>query len=448
MDYAANTQTARIYTREEHQIDAERLDRRAMRIAHQLIDAGFEAYLVGGCLRDSLLSREPKDFDIATNARPEEVARLFRNCRLIGRRFRLAHIHFGRNIIEVATFRAGADEDVKTDSDGHVIEDNHYGTMEDDVVRRDFTVNALYYDPRSEELIDYLGAMQDLQQQVLRLIGEPAARYTQDPVRMLRAARFAAKLDMQLETQTEAAIGVCAEGLKSVPPARLFDETQKLFMSGYGVKSYEQMKRLQLFSMLFPDVARVLNHPNQAFADYADRVIRIALSNTDQRIAQDKPVTIAFLFAAFLWPVFQLQYQGLLKSRDWQSAMHEAVDLVLIAAAERISIPVRLRGMIREMWTLQARFDLTGNSQRKTRSLLSHPRFRAAYDFLLVREAAGEPLAESVRWWSYAQKESGIVPMALNEYDGDFETASKGNHLERKGKISVNKRRARRGRRR
>ena len=418
MDYAANTQTARIYTREEHQIDAERLDRRAMRIAHQLIDAGFEAYLVGGCLRDSLLSREPKDFDIATNARPEEVARLFRNCRLIGRRFRLAHIHFGRNIIEVATFRAGADEDVKTDSDGHVIEDNHYGTMEDDVVRRDFTVNALYYDPRWEEW------------------------------RMLRAARFAAKLDMQLETQTEAAIGVCAEGLKSVPPARLFDETQKLFMSGYGVKSYEQMKRLQLFSMLFPDVARVLNHPNQAFADYADRVIRVALSNTDQRIAQDKPVTIAFLFAAFLWPVFQLQYQGLLKSRDWHSAMHEAVDLVLIAAAERISIPVRLRGMIREMWTLQARFDLTGNSQRKTRSLLSHPRFRAAYDFLLVREAAGEPLAESVRWWSYAQKESGIVPMAFNEYDGDFETASKGNHLERKGKISVNKRRARRGRRR
>lgn len=417
MDYAANSPT--IYTQAQHGMAAHKFDRRAMRIAMQLIDAGFEAYLVGGCLRDSLLKREPKDFDIATNARPEEVAGLFRNCRLIGRRFRLAHIHFGRDIIEVATFRAGSDDAAKTDSDGHVLEDNQYGSMEEDVVRRDFTINALYYNPANEVLIDYLGAMQDLHARTLRLIGDPVLRYTQDPVRMLRAARFAAKLDMQLETQTEAAIATCREGLKSVPPARLFDEAQKLFMSGYGEKSYQEMKRLDLLAMLFPDVARVLAHRNRAFADYADRVIGVALRNTDKRIAEEKPVTIAFLFAAFLWPVFQLQYQGLLQSRDWHSAMHEAVDLVLIAAAERISIPVRLRGMIREIWTLQARFDLTGNSPRKTRSLLSHPRFRAAFDFLMVRAAAGEDLAASVRWWEYAQAESGIVPSAADDSDFD-----------------------------
>lgn len=268
MDYAANSPT--IYTQAQHGMAAHKFDRRAMRIAMQLIDAGFEAYLVGGCLRDSLLKREPKDFDIATNARPEEVAGLFRNCRLIGRRFRLAHIHFGRDIIEVATFRAGSDDAAKTDSDGHVLEDNQYGSMEEDVVRRDFTINALYYNPANEVLIDYLGAMQDLQARTLRLIGDPVLRYTQDPVRMLRAARFAAKLDMQLETQTEAAIATCREGLKSVPPARLFDEAQKLFMSGYGEKSYQEMKRLDLLAMLFPDVARVLAHRNRAFADYAD----------------------------------------------------------------------------------------------------------------------------------------------------------------------------------
>lgn len=405
MDDAATLIPTR-YTQEQHHIDPSVFDRRAIAICRQLHEAGYEAYLVGGCLRDTLLQQPPKDFDIATNARPEEIAALFRNCRLIGRRFRLAHLHYGRDIIEVATFRASADEQVKTDADGHVLEDNHYGTMEEDVLRRDFIINSLYYDVQTGVLIDYLDALADIRARQIRLIGTPSARYIEDPVRMLRAARFAAKLSMPLEAQTQQAIASCRQELRAVPAARLFDEVQKLFMSGYGEKSYEILRSFELFAMLFPDVDRIFSYKNKAFADYADRLIRSALQSTDQRIAHDQPVTVAFLFAAFLWPVYQLQYRGLLKTgMNWHSAMQESVDLVLIAAAERVSIPLRLRGMIREIWTLQARFELTGNSQKKIRGLLTHPRFRAAYDFLVIRQKAGEALAQSIAWWTAMQTE-------------------------------------------
>lgn len=399
-----------------HAISEAQLDRNALKIINQLTSAGYEAYLVGGCIRDLLLGQIPKDFDIATNARPEEVASLFRNCRLIGRRFRLAHIHFGRDIIEVATFRGAPERERRTDAAGQVLEDNYYGSMAEDAERRDFTINALYYDARNAMIIDHIGAMEDINRRVIRIIGDPAARYAEDPVRMLRAARLAAKLDLPLDADTEAAIAPMREHLRGVPAARLFDETQKLFMSGHGVKSFETMRRYGLFAELFPDVARVLEHPNRAFAAYAEKMIRVALANTDARVAEGKPVTIAFLFAAFLWPVYQLQYQGLLKERDnWHSAMHEAVDTVHIAAAERVSIPVRLRGMIREIWTLQARFELAGSSQRKVRALLSHPRFRAAYDFLLIREAAGEPITDMAQWWTRVQEETDIVPRASHD---------------------------------
>lgn len=394
-----------------HGISENQLDRNALKILNQLNNAGFDAYLVGGCIRDLLLGQVPKDFDIATNARPEEVAGLFRNCRLIGRRFRLAHIHFGRDIIEVATFRGASERERLTSASGQVLEDNYYGSMAEDALRRDFTINALYYDVRTGMVIDHLGAMDDIERRVIRMIGDPQARYTEDPVRMLRAARLAAKLDMPLEAQTESAIAPLRELLNDVPAARLFDETQKLFMTGHGVQSFAAMQRYGLLGELFPDVERVLAHPNRAFAEYADKLMRVALANTDARIGEGKPVTIAFLFAAFLWPVYQLQYQGLLRERDnWHSAMHEAVDTVHIAAAERVSIPVRLRSMIREIWTLQARFELANGSARKMRSLLSHPRFRAAYDFLLVRQQAGEPLAEMVEWWTNAQEGMEFVP--------------------------------------
>lgn len=381
------------------------LDYRALKIVAQLQEAGFQAYLVGGCIRDILLGKVPKDFDIATNARPEEIAGLFRNCRLIGRRFRLAHIHFGREIIEVATFRAGSEQSTVIDKNGLVLEDNHYGTIEDDVIRRDFTINALYYDVGSHAIYDYLGAMEDIQTRTLRVIGDPLVRYAEDPVRMLRAARFAAKLDMQLDEQSQCAIEAGKENLRAVPPARLFDEAQKLFMSGYGEKSFVALKTYRLFSSLLPDAARTLSHPNQAFADYAEKMMRIALKNTDARIAANKPVTIAFLFAAFFWPVFQLQYQGLVgKKMNWHSAMHQAVDTVLIAAAERVAIPMRIRSIISEIWLLQARFELVGNSSKKIRSVLAQPRFRAAYDFLMIRVEAGEPLEALLEWWTDLQR--------------------------------------------
>ena len=395
----------------EHPIYEQQIDPRALKILRQLDEAGFEAYLVGGCIRDLLLGKQPKDFDIATNARPEQVASIFRNCRLIGRRFRLAHIHFGRDIIEVATFRAPPEREARTDSYGSVLEDNHYGTLEDDVVRRDFTINALYYDSKNEQIRDYVGAFADIEQRIIRIIGDPVARYTEDPVRMLRAARFAAKLAMPLEAATEAAIASCRDNLRAVPAARLYDEAQKLFMGGYGASCFDILQDYGLFAALFPDTAKTFQHKNSAFAQYAQNIVRIALVNTDERVAANKPVTIAFLLAAILWPVYQLQYRGLLKERDnWHSAMHEAIDLVHIAASERVSIPVRLRGMIREIWTLQARLEQTarGNA-RKMHGVLAHPRFRAAYDFLVVRHAAGEDLSELVELWTTLQQESDTV---------------------------------------
>ena len=417
MTQAADLENAVYFDQGVHAISETQLDRNALKIVNQLNNAGFDAYLVGGCIRDLLLGQTPKDFDIATNARPEEISALFRNCRLIGRRFRLAHIHFGRDIIEVATFRGAPERERLTDATGQVLEDNHYGSMAEDALRRDFTINALYYDVRTGRVIDHIGAMEDIERRVIRMIGDPASRYTEDPVRMLRAARLAAKLDMPLEAQTESAIAPLREHLRGVPAARLFDETQKLFMTGHGVKSFETMQHYGLLEELFPDVVRILQHPNRAFADYAQKLMRVALANTDARLAEGKPVTIAFLFAAFLWPVYQLQYQGLLKERDnWHSAMHEAVDTVHIAAAERVSIPVRLRSMIREIWTLQARFELANGSARKMRSLLGHPRFRAAYDFLLIRHEAGEPLADMVAWWTKAQEGMEFVPAARDNH--------------------------------
>ncbi|UJF25124.1 polynucleotide adenylyltransferase PcnB [Suttonella sp. R2A3] len=413
MSQAANSPnlTCRRLDGKDYGITNNQFDRRAVNIVKQINQAGFDAYLVGGCIRDLLLGLPPKDFDIATNARPEEVAGLFRNCRLIGRRFRLAHIHFGRDIIEVATFRASPDQEQRTDAHGHVLEDNHYGHIEDDVVRRDFTVNALYYDVRSGEILDYLNVMDDIEAKRIAMIGDPEARYTEDPVRMLRAARFAAKLNMTIEPKTQAAIAQCRDGIKAVPAARLFDEAQKLFMGGYGERCFASLQEHDLFTALFPDTASVFEHQQEDYARYAQELVRIALANTDQRIAEGRPVTIAFLLAAILWPVYQLAYQGLFEERDnWHAAMHEAVDVVHLAAAERLSIPVRLRGMIREIWTLQARFDLAGRSTRKMQSLLSHPRFRAAYDFLLIRHGAGEPLDALVDWWTALQQDNDLMP--------------------------------------
>lgn len=375
------------------------IDPRALRIIETLQQAGHEAYLVGGCLRDLLLGQVPKDFDIATSARPHEVAALFRNSRLIGRRFVLVHIFFGREFIEIATFRA-ATEPHSYRQGNRVVEDNVYGTMQEDVQRRDFTINALYYNPSNQQLIDILGAQNDIEQRLIRIVGEAKSRYEEDPVRMIRAARFAAKLNMELEADTENAMAECLPHIRNVPAARLEDECNKLFLGGYGEACFDRLRRYDLFKALFPDADRVLHHPNEAFARYSEKLIRISLRNTDQRMSEGKPVTVAFIFAAILWPVFQLQYQGLLKAgRDWHDAIHQAIDVVLIAANERVAISQRQRAMIREIWSLQARLEATKNSKRKIDVLVSHPRFRAAFDFMQVRLEAGEPLSALVERW-------------------------------------------------
>ena len=388
------------------------LDPRALEIVHTLIRAGHEAYLVGGCIRDLLRGRTPKDFDVATSAHPETVRQLFPNCRLIGKRFRLAHIYYGRNtIFEVATFRR------ESEASEQVRGDNSYGTLEDDVHRRDFTINALYYDVQKHEIIDRLNGLADVAQGLIRIIGDPKTRFTEDPVRMLRAVRFMSKLGLPLETETAEAIPKNRKKLAAVPPARLGDECLKLFLSGDGQACFDNLREYKLFTMLFPDVDHLFFHPNGEFATYAVRLAQAALASTDQRVREGKQVTLAFVLAAFLWPVFQLQYAGMLRDgqRSWHEVMHEAIDIVLLAANERVAITLRLRAIIREIWTLQARLELAAGNQKKMVAVLAHPRFRAAYDFLLIRQQAGENLPALVETWTLIQRDSALMQQAARQ---------------------------------
>ncbi len=348
-------------------------------------------------MRDLLLGLQPKDFDIATEAHPEEVRKIFRNCRLIGRRFHLAHVRFGHEIIEVATFRAAhteIDEDHGVDEvehrvldeHGRILRDNLYGTIEEDVWRRDFTANALYYSIEDFTIWDYVGGVEDARNRVLRLIGDPATRYREDPVRMLRAARFAAKLDFTLHPGTEAPIGELASMLDRMPPARLFDETMKLLLSGHAVASLEWLIRLELLPHLLPDVADALEAaPESAGA----RLLQLGLAGTDDRIHDDKSVTPTFLFAVLLWPAI-LHALGTPDGplpQDPQ-ALLDASDKVIARQLKRIALPKRFSLPMRELIMLQTRFER--RSGRRALRLLEHPRFRAAYDFLLLRAEAGE----------------------------------------------------------
>ncbi len=390
-----------IIPRPEHNISRGDISDAALKVLYRLHKAGYAAYLVGGGVRDLLLGRHPKDFDIATDAHPEEIKKLFRNCRLIGRRFRLAHIHFGREIIEVATFRAphnqGGGEGVI--SNGMILRDNVYGTLEDDAWRRDFTVNALYYNIDDFSIIDYTGGMADLQAGVLRMIGDAHTRFQEDPVRMLRAARFAAKLNFRLEAGMAKQIHELGEKISGVPPARLFDEVLKLFQTGHAVQSFEVLKDLELFGYLFAQTDALLKQGDA----YSEAFIRQALSNTDERILVGKPVNPAFLFAALLWgPVRQevmlLQQQGMTQLQALQAAGNEVVAEQL----RQVTIPKRFSYPMREIWVAQAR--LPRRQGKRAYRLLEQPRFRAAYDFLLLRCEVGEPLKELCTWWTRFQE--------------------------------------------
>ncbi len=389
-----------IIARSEHNLSRAQISENALKVLYRLKKSGYQAYLVGGSVRDLLLGREPKDFDVGTDANPEEVKRIFRNCRLIGRRFRLAHVHFGREIIEVATFRGlendGGDRKLEK---GRIVRDNIYGTVEEDAWRRDFTVNALYYDIRDFTVVDYTQGMQDLHAGVLRLIGEPERRYREDPVRMLRAVRFASKLGFTIHPECEKPLLALGHLLEDVPPARLFDELLKLFFNGYALQTFEHLRHYNLFRYLFPQTEQCLEAEEEGFPI---TFVAHALANTDARIAEGKPVTPAFLLAALLWePVRRrataMQTQGGAESQ----ALQAAAEAVTAEQMHSIAIPRRFSLPMREIWALQPRFEQ--RTGKRALRFLGHPRFRAAYDFLLLRVRAGEVQQELADGWSELQ---------------------------------------------
>ncbi|MDG4558905.1 MAG: polynucleotide adenylyltransferase PcnB [Candidatus Contendobacter sp.] len=392
-----------IIPRPEHNVSRANISPNAVKVLYRLREAGYRACLVGGGVRDLLLGREPKDFDVATDARPEQVYKLFRNCRLIGRRFRLAHVQFGQEIVEVATFRAcGRDSDdsdgpsVERAADGRILSDNVYGTIEDDAWRRDFTINALYYDIANFAVLDYVGGMADLQAGLIRLIGDPAQHYHEDPVRLLRAVRFAAKLGFRLDPATEAPLHRLGHLLEKIPPARLFDEVLKLFLGGCAIQTFELLRHYRLFVWLFPATERCLNHQQH---HYPKTLLVRALASTDSRLAENKPVNPAFLFAALLWEPLRermrhLEAEGL----DAHMALQEAAERVIQAQIRHTALPRRYSLPMREIWELQQR--LTVTTGKRALRLLDHPHFRAGYDFLLLRAEADEQAAELADWWT------------------------------------------------
>jgi poly(A) polymerase len=423
----ASTQPAaggpRVVARNDHPISRANISSNALKVLYRLRDAGFQAFLVGGAVRDLLLDLHPKDFDIATNAHPDQVKQLFRNCRLIGRRFHLAHVRFGYEIIEVATFRAAhtpIDEDNSVDEGGHrvldergrILRDNLYGTIEEDVWRRDFTANALYYNIEDFSVWDYVGGVEDARNRILRMIGDPETRYREDPVRMLRAVRFAAKLGFTIHDATAAPIPKLAWMLDGVPPARLFDEVNKIFLAGSAQAAFELLERLQLLEHLFPDLASALQDAPSGSS--ARELVRLGLQGTDERVRAEKSVTPTFLFAVLMWPAVLRAFakHGHVIDGDPQLLL-AACDQVTARQQQRVAVPKRFTLPLRELVGLQPRFEK--REGRRALRLLNHPRFRAAYDFLVLRAAAGEADPELAKWWTDIQSASADERIARVE---------------------------------
>ncbi len=421
-----NIQThLQIIPRDQHNVSRRDISPNALRVLYRLREGGFAAYLVGGAVRDLLIGGHPKDFDVATDATPEEVRGLFRNCRLIGRRFRLAHVVYGREIIEVATFRANSDDgsgDRETHEGGRLLRDNVYGSIEDDAVRRDFTANALYYAIEDFSVRDYVGGYDDVRNRLMRLIGDPETRYREDPVRMLRAVRLAAKLDFEIEPATAAPIPQLAPLLREAAPARLFEECLKLFLSGHAVASFLNLERYGLLGALLPETAAALKS-NRSGA--LRRMLLEGLKGTDTRVANDEPVSPAFLFALLLWPAYcralaSLQAQGV----HMAEAQRRAADRVTVHQLETIALPRRFSLPMQELWLLQPRF--SQRQRKRVFRLLSHPRFRAAFDFLTLRLAASDEHAEDVAFWREAQEKPGDALSAQLEAQRHAEESEEG----------------------
>ena len=405
----------KIIPRAEHNISRIAISENALKVLYRLKNAGYKAYLVGGGVRDLLLNLRPKDFDVVTDATPEQVRELFRNCRLIGRRFRLAHVRYGNEIIEVSTFRAEhhAGGEGKLSENGRIIRDNVYGDIDEDVWRRDFTINALFYNIADFSLVDYVGGLDDIRARQLRLIGNPEERYREDPVRMLRAIRFAAKLGFELYPSTEHPLKSLDHLLRDVPAARLFEEFMKFFMTGHALDSYLQLRRYELFSYLFPETSQILDAETSGVTH--NLLVRV-FTNTDTRLAEGKTVNPGFLLAGLLWvPLVRLVEDYKSNSLAEMDAIGLASDAVISRQVKGMSMPRRFTHTAREIWGLQSRLKHR-NGQRPYR-LAAHPRFRAAYDFLLLRAEAGEDVRELADWWtdfiasnSSLLTEPGVIP--------------------------------------
>jgi poly(A) polymerase len=399
----------KVIPRDQHCISRRNISVNALKVMSRLRDHGHAAYLVGGAVRDLLLGGHPKDFDVATDATPDEVHGLFRNSRLIGRRFQIVHVRFGREIIEVTTFRGHhdspgqAEHSARRSDRGLLLRDNVFGTLEEDAVRRDLTVNALYYSSASFEVFDQVGGIEDLAARQVRVIGDPAERYREDPVRMLRSLRFAAKLDFSVEPGSAEPIGRLAPLLGEIPAARLFDEFGKLFLAGYAQPTVRLLREYGLFEQLFPDSAFLLDRDPLAAA-----LVDAAMGNTDLRIREEKPVTPAFILAAILWPAVKLRASEVEQSGEPPAhALHAAAQEIIARACQRVAIPRRFSIPMREIWELQRR--LARPQSKRALELLTHPRFRAAYDFLLLREQAGEDTGGVGERWTQIQEQHGPV---------------------------------------
>jgi poly(A) polymerase len=390
-----------------HGITRDRVSSGSRRVCETLQSHGHKAYVVGGAVRDLLIGAEPKDFDVATDATPEQIRRYFRRSRIIGRRFQIVHVMMGQETLEVTTFRGMLGDDAKTDEHGRVLHDNVFGSQAEDAARRDFTANALYYDPATEAVVDYHHGVADLKQKTLRMIGEPRKRYREDPVRMLRAVRLAAKLGLLIDPAARKPIREMAELLENVPPARLFDEMLKLLTSGHSVKCLTQLREEGLHHGLLPLLDVILEQP------MGEKFVMLSLGNTDARVKQGKPISPGFLFATLLWHEVLAQWDKIKGKGELSNipALYAAMDDVLDSQAEKLAITRRIAGDIKEIWALQPRFE--SRAGKRPYALLEQPRFRAAYDFLVLRAEAGEIDGELGRWWTEFQNADGEARAAL-----------------------------------
>lgn len=398
-DQANSRHKKKIISRKQHNLSRQFISDNALKVLYRLHNAGFEAHIVGGGVRDILLGREPKDFDVVTDANPEEVKRLFRNCRLIGRRFRLAHVYFKSEIIEVATFRADNEShrDSRVSSHGVILRDNVYGSMDEDIWRRDFTVNALYYNIADFSVIDYSTGLKDLEKGIIRIMGNPKERFREDPVRILRAIRFAAKLGFTIHPKTLAPIPTSHELLSHISNARLFDESLKLFFAGYSQETFALLHRHDLLQYIFPLTDDYLKRHHQP--SEASQFIATVLESTDERISTGKTVNPAFLYAAMLWyPLNEVCDQLQQGRMHVATAFDKAMQKVLSTQAQQTAIPKRLVSTMREIWEMQHL--LIRRDKHRVNKLFYNPRFRAAYDFLLVRSETEPECKEAAHWWT------------------------------------------------